>query len=135
MDFEDMLKKAMESGSGFGNKNDDEEETVDSGHDFLKLISMLEMGSMIKLAKVAQDRMSEDIDALTDDLLKLRDTSEKVYIRSRALTKIIRTAKNLSILHSIITSATIMGSSSLGGESTEEQAKKNLDLILRLADM
>ena len=132
MDFEDMLKRAMEAGI-----NNSEEEESKEDPSINRITSILEMGSLIKLAKASQNKMTEIIEDLTYDLNKLQSESSKDYIRSKGLTKIEKAAKQLAVLHTILTSAAITGSSVIRDDSSDDGTviEKNLDMILRLICM
>lgn len=135
MDFEDLLRKAMESEMREDSSDDPEKESFEPGAELNGIISILGMGSMVKLAKAAQAKLTETIRNLTDDLNALRLGEDRAHYCSEAAVKIEKASKVIKILNTIITSNAIMGASSIGGDDLEEAAKKSLDIILRFAMM
>ncbi len=125
MDFDDILKKAMEA-----EMKDDPEDNVEDDYIGLKnFIGIMGMGSLIKLSKAANDRMITVIRDLKKELAALKEdtTSNRVVI----IRKIEEAAKTINVLNVIIASSAISGSATLSGSDSNEDAEKNLDMIIR----
>ena len=125
MDFDDFLKKAMESEME-NDTEDDDKKAFESG---LKgMMGLIGMGSLVKLSKAANDRLITVIKELKKDFSTLKE--ETVSGRSELTRKIERTAKIIDVLNVIISASAITGSAALGGSDSDKDMEKSLDMII-----
>lgn len=130
-DFEDMLKKAMEAET----QEIPSIEDMKNNPEVSALLSVVEMGSLLRLGKAAQERSTKIVENLADELATLRDKADESFFRTSGTMKIEKAAKSLRVLHTIITAASIMGVSAIGGKNTEGHVEQNLDMILNLMNL
>ena len=127
MNFDDILKKAMEAEMKDDSKDDEKEKDDEIG--FKSFMGIVGMGSLIKLSKAANDRMVTVIKDLKKELsiVKEESTTGRVAI----IRKIEETSKTINVLNTIIAAAAISGSATLGGSDSDEDIEKSLDIIIR----
>lgn len=123
-DFEEMLKKQLES----VNEENKKGKTVEDGeHNAEGIMKIIENGSMVKLAKASTDRMHDCIKKLMKDLSNI-DESNPATFNAIAHMKIKNAAKEMEILDTIISSSAIAIGASMNGDEMSE----TLDLILKI---
>lgn len=130
-DMEKMLKKALEENkSKTGKKRVKPEENANSEE--LKnvvgpMMSLLGKGSLIKIGKIAQEKMDKEIENLISELVE-HDVKNKSEFRSFACRKIIDTAKTLKVLEIYLMTTGLIGI------SDEKDYEDAIDMIIKLSD-
>lgn len=131
MNFDDFLKRAMESEMKDEPEEESDEKKIESG--LRGMMGIIGMGSLVKLSKVANERIITVIKELKEDLNASNE--ETSAGRATLVNKIGRAAKTIDVLNTIIAASAITGSATLGGSDSEKDMEKSLDLIIHFALM
>ena len=139
--LEDILKKALDvkhEGKKeehrcdiCGGDMDGDEDVDEIKSDIGTMLSFLEKGGLLKLAKEAQEEMDKVLNDCALDFEKYSRTDPSTF-RSRMSRKILETAKVVNILNTIILAA---GTSSISSLSGEEDPKSVLKMIIKMATL
>lgn len=130
-DMEKMLKKALEENkSKTGKKRVKSEENANPEE--LKnvvgpMMSLLGKGSLIKIGKIAQEKMDKEIENLISELVE-HDVKNKSEFRSFACRKIMDTAKTLKVLEIYLMTTGLIGI------SDEKDYEDAIDMIIKLCN-
>lgn len=108
-DFEEELKKALESGI----EENEESGEINSNSMGKMLTNMVKMGSMIELSKAAGERITAVVDDLKEELSKL-DKKDLAKHHAKAVFSIQKAAKELNVLHTLMVTSSITGIAVLG---------------------
>ena len=95
--FEELLRKAIEASNASGDTDGDDMVP----EQFKQMMSILETGALIKLAKSARDKMGKVISDLISDL-NACDQKNLAGFHAHAFNKIERAARTLKILNLIM---------------------------------
>lgn len=130
-DMEKMLKKALEENkSRTGKKRVKPEEAIDlekAKNVVGPMMSLLGKGSLIKIGKIAQEKMDKEIENLISELVE-HDVKNKSEFRTFACRKIMDTAKTLKVLEIYLMTTGLIGI------SDEKDYEDAIDMIIKLSN-
>ena len=131
-DMEKMLKKAFDMRKSKSTEKKSEKDDIKIDPDEIKntvtpIMSLLGKGALIKLGKIAQDKMDKEIEKLISELVE-HDVKNKSEFRSFACRKIIETAKVMRILELYLMTTGVVGI------SDEKDYEDAIDMIIKLCD-
>lgn len=130
-DMEKMLKKALEENkSRTGKKREKPEEKIDlekAKNVVGPMMSLLGKGSLIKIGKIAQEKMDKEIEKLISELVE-HDVKNKSEFRTFACRKIMDTAKTLRVLEIYLMTTGLIGI------SDEKDYEDAIDMIIKLSN-